>query len=273
MERGSEVIRPIAFRNDAFVQDINSKTHFVWRGQPLEMADLAGGGNGLGTGRREVSIDMSTGKLLSAAPRERIQRKTPYVLVPEMDAVDGVFIPDGSSGPIQVTSAGHRFECPPTLGESYYGVFNGSVLPLRTGDRGYIDHPIRFRGEFYGMAERPALFLHSNLGVTFDLDKIRKALPSGSRITGFSAGCGIGEGPEGSKRENDYTDFFVLVDGAERFSAVDMNYLSEMKRVGLELTDNDRFLTLMTTDGKDGSLHLGWSFFAEPRLYFERSGQ
>jgi hypothetical protein len=27
----------------------------------------------------------------------------------------------------------------------------------------------------------------------------------------------------------------------------------------------------MTTEGKDGGLHLGWSFFAEPRLYFEVS--
>lgn len=272
VERGAETIRPIAFKSDTFVQDINSKTHFIWRGQPLDLADLAGGGNGLGTGRRAICIDISTGKLMNVVPRERFRRIIPYVSVPEMDSIDGVFIPDGSNGPIQVTSEGHLYACPSTLGESYYGVFNGSLLPLRTGDMGYIDHPVQYNGTLYGTAERPALFLHSNLGVTFDLDKIRKTLPSGSRIKNFSAKCVIGEGPEGSKRENDYSDFFVLVDGVERFSAVDMNYMSEIKSVELELTDSDRFLTLMTTEGKDGSLHLGWSFFAEPRLYLV-SGQ
>lgn len=273
VERGSEAIRPITFKADAFVQDINSKTHFIWRGQPLDLADMAGGGNGLGTGRRDVCIEMSTGTLTGAVPRERIQRKGAYVLAPEMDAVDGVFIPEGSQGPIPVTSAGHLFACPATLGESYYGVFNGSVLPLRTSVKGYIDHPVKHRGTLYGIAERPVLFLHSNLGITFDLDAIRKALPSGSRITGFSAGCGIAEGPEGSKQEKDFSDFYVLVDGVERFAAGDMNYLSELKIAEVELADRDRFLTLMTTEGKDGNLHLGWSFFAEPRLYFEVSGQ
>lgn len=273
VERDSEVIRPVAFRADTFVQDINSKTQFVWRGQPLDMADMAGGGNGLGTGRINVSIDFSTGKLTNEVPRERFKQKTPYVLVPEIDYIDGVFIPEGSKGPIQVTSEGHRYECPPTLGESYYGVFNGSVLPLKTGERGYIDHSVQYRGNVYGIAGRPVLFLHSNLGVTFDLDKIRRSLPVGGRLAGFSARCALVEGPEGSKRENDYTDFYVLVDGAERFSAVDMNYLSEMKPVELKLNDGDRFLTLMTTEGKDGNLHMGWSFFAEPRLYFEVTGQ
>ena len=271
VERGSEAIRPITFKADAFVQDINSKTNFVWRGQPLDAADLAGGGNGLGTGRRDVCIEMSTGTLTGNVPRERIQRKAAYVLVPELEAVDGVFIPEGSKGPIPVTSAGHLFACPATLGESYYGVFNGSVLPLRTSVKGYIDHPVKHRGTLYGIVERPVLFLHSNLGITFDLDKIRKTLPRGSRITGFSAGCGVAEGPEGSKQEKDYSDFYVLVDGTERFAAADMNYLSELKVAEVELADRDRFLTLMTTEGKDGGLHLGWSFFAEPRLYFEVS--
>ncbi len=261
----SETIEPIDFHPTAFARDINSKTRFIWRGQPLDLADIAGGGNGLGTGRLNVCIDVATGRLREDIPRARIQLEKPYVATEQLPFVDGLFIPDGRNGPIEVTSEGHLYEAPATLGETYYGVFNGSVLPLRTGDN-YVDHPVQFRGTIYGTSEQPALMLHSNLGVTFDLQAIRKTLPPGRRITGFSARCGIAEGPLRSRRDEDYSDFFVLVDGVERFRAVDMNYLSEMRPVKVELTDNDRFLTLMTTDGRDGTLHLGWSFFAEPQL-------
>lgn len=269
VEMDSEVIHPIPFRREAFVQDILSKTNFIWRGQPLDLADIVGGGNGLGTGRTDMCIDIETGKLTRDVPLARLKRKAPYVLTPEVDYIDGVFLPDGRGGPIQVTSEGHQYACAQTLGESYYGIFNGSVLPLRTGDRGYIDHSIQYRGQVFGTAERPALFLHSNLGVTFDLDQIRKSLPTGGQITRFTASCAISQGPEGSMRTEDYSDFYVLVDGDERFAAVNMNYLSDMKTVELELKETDRFLTLMTTEGRDKSLHLGWSFFAEPRLYIE----
>lgn len=263
----SEVIESIAFDGDAFVQDINSKTQLIWRGQSLDLADIAGGGNGLGTGRRNVCIDL-TGTLRDGVSRERLRRTRSYVPVRESAFIDGVFIPDGSDGPIPVSSAGHFYEAPATLGESYYGVFNGSILPLKTGDI-YVNHTIRSRGVAYGTPEHPALMLHTNLGVTFDLDAIRKILPPGKKIRRFTAQCGIGEAPSSSQREDDYSDFYVLVDGVERFRAVDMNYLSVMKQVDVALTDRDRFLTLMTTEGKDGTLHLGWSFFAEPQLIID----
>lgn len=266
VEMGSEIIHPIAFKREAFVQDIRSKTNFIWRGQPLDLADIAGGGNGLGSGQLNICIDPQTGKVTPDVPLARISRSVPYVLTSDLSYVDGIFIPEGSAGPIQVTSEGHLYTCPATVGESYYGVFNGSILPLRTGDRGYVDHPVQYRGQVFGTTERPALFLHSNMGITFDLQQIRKSLPAGGRITAFTAGVAVSEGPKDSVRTNDYSDFYVLVDGIEQFNAVDMNYQSEMRPVQLKLTDDNRFLTLMTTEGKDKSLHLGWSFFAEPRL-------
>ncbi len=273
VKQQSESIQEITFKGGTFVQGINSKTNFIWRGQPLDLSDIVGGGNGLGTGRQNMCIDLRSGMLIDSVPRERLQRKTPYVTVQELDYIDGIFIPDGSKGPIQVTSQGHLYECQPTMGESYYGVFNGSILPLKIGDKGYVDYPLQFKGKIYGTAERPAITLHSNLGITFDLDQIRKSLPSEGRITRFSAKCGVVQGPEQSVKIDDYSDFFVLVDGVERFRAVDINYLSDLRKVELELTENDRFLTLITTEGRDKSLHLGWAFFAEPQLSCAVTGQ
>lgn len=273
VEMGSEVIHPITFKREAFVQDIRSKTNFVWRGQPLDLADIVGGGNGLGSGKLGQCIDPQSGKLTPDIPLARVKRTVPYMTTPELNYIDGIFIPDGSNGPIQITSEGHLYACPVTMGECYYGIFNGSVLPLKTGDRGYIDHALQFRGTVFGTPERPALTLHSNLGITFDLDEIRKSLPAGGYIKTFTAECGIGEGPEGSTRVNDYSSFYVLIDGVEQFNAVDMDYQSDMKSINLEITENNRFLTLLTTDGKDKSLHLGWAFFADPRLHIELAQQ
>ncbi|MCE5187280.1 MAG: FecR domain-containing protein [Planctomycetaceae bacterium] len=264
VEMNSEIIHPITFRKEAFVQDIHSKTNFVWRGQPLDLSDIAGG-NGLGTGRRSVCIDLQTGKPTSDVPLGRFKAQG-YVRTPAADFIDGVFIPNGAQGPIQVSSEGHLYPCPATIGETYYGIFNGSILPLRIGDVGYVDHPIQHKGQIFGTAEQPCLLLHSNMGITFDLAKVRRSLPAGAVLRSFSALCGMGEGPEGSKRTGDYSDFYVLVDGQERFAAKDMNYLSDLKAIDLKLSDADRFLTLMTTEGKDHNLHLGWSFFYKPQL-------
>ncbi|HOK96957.1 MAG TPA: NPCBM/NEW2 domain-containing protein, partial [Anaerohalosphaeraceae bacterium] len=116
---------------------------------------------------------------------------------------------------------------------------------------------------------RPIILLHSNLGITFDLRKIRHSLPEGTRISSFSALCGVGEGPASSKRAHDYVNFYILVDGQERFRADDMEYQSGLKPIDVNLSDSDRFLTLMTTDGSDRSVHLDWSFFVQPQLTIE----
>ena len=197
------------------MQDINSKTQLIWRGQSLDLADIAGGGNGLGTGRRNVCIDL-TGTLRDGVSRERLRRTRSYVPVRESAFIDGVFIPDGSDGPIPVSSAGHFYEAPATLGESYYGVFNGSILPLKTGDI-YVNHTIRSRGVAYGTPEHPALMLHTNLGVTGSGCDSENT----SSRQEAAAQCGIGEAL--SQHEDDYSDLYVLVDGVERFRAVDMN--------------------------------------------------
>ncbi|HOM76941.1 MAG TPA: NPCBM/NEW2 domain-containing protein [Anaerohalosphaeraceae bacterium] len=269
VEKGQEAIQAIAINPGAFVRDIDSQNHYVWRGQPLDLADVIGGGNGWGTGQANTRIDPITGKLAQRMEPDGIQRTTPYILVPDLDFVDGLFIPDGRAGAVQVSSEGDMYEgCPETTGRCFYGPFNGSVLPLKTANEVF-DHTVQIGGQTFGGPGRPIILLHSNLGITFDLRKIRHSLPEGTRISSFSALCGVGEGPASSKRAHDYVNFYILVDGQERFRADDMEYQSGLKPIDVNLSDSDRFLTLMTTDGSDRSVHLDWSFFVQPQLTIE----
>ena len=46
-----------------FARHINSKTAVIWRGQKqMDLADVMGGGNGFGTGRTDVWLDLADGK-------------------------------------------------------------------------------------------------------------------------------------------------------------------------------------------------------------------
>ena len=75
----------------------------------VDLLDIVVGGNG-SMRRRERGIDPVTG---SAAPvflsRWR-QGDGRYHHVPERPPVDGVFVPDGRKGPVQLDSAGHTFD-------------------------------------------------------------------------------------------------------------------------------------------------------------------
>jgi hypothetical protein len=56
-----------------------------------------------------------------------------------------------------------------------------------------------------------------------------------------------------------------LLDGKKRFQAIGMTAGSMPQEVSVPLGEEDRFLTLVTTDG-DGRPSYDWGFFAEPRL-------
>jgi len=56
-------VSDIPFKTHLFIRSINSSRNIVWRGQTeLNLADMAGGGNGLGTGRIGVWLNLKTGE-------------------------------------------------------------------------------------------------------------------------------------------------------------------------------------------------------------------
>ena len=171
-------------------------------------ADLLLGGNGFGTAARQtVEFDPTSGKRWKAGS-SGIDRCRPDRSGRGQSVSDSIFVPP-AEGSNPVSTAGHRFdECPKTSGLYYSNVCCMKdwtfFQPLQQiYDRTYRQYPD------YGV-----LYLHSNIGLTVDLDAVRSRVP-GLRIASFSTFAGILQ--IGSKLP-DYAeaDAWILVDGRIR---------------------------------------------------------
>jgi hypothetical protein len=173
-------------------------------------------------------------------------------------------VPAGSKAGPDISSAGHRFEqCPVTSGLYY------SNIVCRK--EGVFFDPVqqKFEQSAKRFDDSGFLYLHSNLGMTVDLEAVRSEVP-GCRIASFSAFAGILDMLNNPKTL-DYAevDVWVLVDGQLRSSRqalrADQGY-----DIHVELSDQDRFLTLVVTDGGTPYLdesvanHFDSCGFAEP---------
>ena len=230
-----------------FVREIPDKSRFGCPGKRLDLADIVGGGNGFGTGIKGQAINPETGRFV---PENIACKKTTtgrFVPVEESVFIDGVFIPGSVNGRVQVSSAGHVFNgCGDTKDTCWGDITNiGKLIVYNDGLRQCLPCLDNLK---YGTATHPAIYIHTNAGITFDLDAIRSALPE-QKIMGFSALCGINE----TIIEKVEADIRVLVDGKERFSRFGQTPQSAAVSVRVKLDKNDRFLTLMVTEGDDGA--------------------
>ena len=130
--------------------------------------------------------------------------------------------------------------------------------------------------KIYGIEGNPAIGLDANQGITFDLDAIRAYYRLAGTLR-FTALCGI------SETYNDYlatldkkfyardpkASFYVLIDGEPRFEKLDMTPSDAAGQINLSIEPQDRFLTLVATQGTDGTNNGDWTLFAEPVLELE----
>jgi hypothetical protein len=261
-------VRSIAVDDKAFVRRFFPKSGFAWRGQAIDLADVVGGGNGFGTGRLGRWLEISTGLdgtryiVNGQAVQQYQATDNRYHRVTHLPYVDGVFSPDGSAGPVQVSSENHLWQdSPKTAGRYFEDVFNGDHISVGSSSHGFV-----LNGQAFGTREHPAIALHSNAGISFDLEALRRDMP-GLEITEFKALCGVSEDvkmhPEDTQQGK--ADFWVLVDGKKRFEAIGMDANSKPREISVPLGGQERFVTLVTTDG-DRRTNCDWGFFAEPRL-------
>jgi ferric-dicitrate binding protein FerR (iron transport regulator) len=261
-------IRSIQVKDTAFVRRFFPGSGSVWRGQAIDLADIVGGGNGLGAGQLNRWLEINTGLdgtrfIVNGQATQSYQTTdNRYHRVTHLPYVDGVFSPDANAGPVEVSSQRHVWpDCPKTSGRFFEDIFNGDHISFGIDTHGFV-----LKGQAYGTRELSAIALHSNAGITFDLGAMRGDMP-GLEIVEFKARCGISEDV---KKRVDSTqrgtaDFWVLVDGKKRFEAKGMNVDSEPQEISVPLSRQECFVTLVTTDG-DGRANFDWGFFAEPRL-------
>jgi hypothetical protein len=276
-------LQSIPIQQQVFVRRIDSKTDFIWDGKmTLNLADVIGGGNGFGTGKRNSWLDVQTGQFTNFANQNETEATKTYVNVVASDYIDGVFTPDGGSWQVQVSSEGHIFsECPDTGGAYSHNISNGHEISLigAAGSGFGPRFPPVLAGKRYGTKEDPVIILTTNKGITFDLAALRKVVPE-TDIRKFTAICGLSERDiinNICQRYGGAANFWVLVDGQVRFNT-EITYLAGYSpdppaTISVPLNRNDRFLTLIATDGytyDNGFMNDIWedySLFAKPTLH------
>ena len=226
----------------------------------FDLVDVVAGGNGF-SGKRDASIDPTTGRPSNAVEfgNPKIEALFPpgdgkYHPVKELPFVDGVFVPDGSDGPVQVDSTGHGFT-------GFPKTTNQTALLIRAGgDIPTVRWPIRVTldGVDYASQGHGLLFLHPNKGLTFDLNAIRKANPGWTIKKFLAVGGNVGE-------SGSLADLWVLVDGKMQFRRWRISSHQGGFAIAIPLPPDSRFLTLASTDGGNG-LSSDWIMFGDPRL-------
>jgi hypothetical protein len=230
-------------------------------GERLNLADIVGSGNGFGTGVLGEGIDLLTGRTFTRPiPVVRQAAQGGFTRVADQRYIDGVFVPNAQHGKVVISSTGLVFrECPETLGTYYEGVVNSAEQTV-VGEPD-TTFPGRLRGVVYGTAEHPALSIHPNAGITFDLEAIRADNP-GVRVERFTALCGVAED---IPRSRPYTaHVWVLVDATVGFDLHIPHDQSLSKQVDVPIAPEARFLTLVTTCPGDAGF--SWIFFGDPIL-------
>lgn len=239
-------VNKVAIQKTAFVRDINSNSGVVWRGQSsIDLTSILAGYDGFQPIGALRGLNLETGAFVSSVQKNNRQTKMKYTLVDQSPYIDGVFIPDGEKGPIQVTSAGHTLICPDTSGMATHdiAVFRGGPGNVKT------IKPVILNGQQMGQTSEPIVLLHSNAGITFDLEEFRTCMP-GVELGSFQAWGGLSEIVQNG---GGIIDFWVLVDGQTRFERKSLRVGDGILSFTIDLNAQDRFLTLIVTDAAQDS--------------------
>jgi hypothetical protein len=250
----------LAARADLFLLQLPPPSQPAGPSGRLNLADIVGEGNGRGTGRLDQGIDLGTGQVFRHPATDILQtRQNSFRPLPRFRGIDGIFMPNGSYGPVVISSTGLIFsECPKTMGSYFGGPANsGKFFELLTQQT----YTARLNGVSFGTSRHPALSLHSNAGITFDLDQIRRNNPN-VHIDRFTAVCGIPKDQPHPRFSS--TDVWILLDGNVRLH---LRYPLErhvVEKVDVPILAQTRFLTLVTTCPERADF--SWIIFGDPFL-------
>jgi hypothetical protein len=284
VDRTDSIIRNIALAETLVVRTIDSKTQMVWKGQNLNLADVVGGGNGFGSGMPNAGVNVLNGQIADRLLTvDTVAGQEGYRVVPENKYIDGVFIPGVNGSGCKIASPGLTAVFPKTSGALWGYIFNGAMHKGMTTP----EHALQLKNVTLGTPAAPAVCIHSNQGITFDLDEIRKDL-QGLRITGFRAQTGISQTvqaaleKEGNRSFDQFPDikqvfdakqskaeFWVFLDGQAVYHK-ELSSRDEPDDLTIPIGPAGRFLTLAVTESDDTQAY-DWAVFARPELTLELS--
>ena len=219
-------------------------------GRGLNLADIVGGGNGLGSGKAGTGISAATGKPL-ANKQGYVAGVVANRFVSVGGLIDGVVVPGG--GDVPIASSGILAK---NIGKTTAGAWdairNGPVNDQKS---------TTITGINYASSGHSLLGLHANAAITFDLQPMREVLKTKELV--FRAAVGYGGRPaDGSGK----ADVRVLLDGQPLVVRMGIGPSSEDPPVELPIPMGVRYLTLMATEGADGTIGHDQVYFGDPRV-------
>ncbi len=232
----------------------------------LDLLDIVAGGRGTGN-RRERGINPTNGtEDPSFVARDR-GGDCQYRPVDWHKFIDGVFMPDGRAGPVRLDSAGHAFDGFPHTSAATWGSIWARAEEVKPDQRAKIGHFWVYamgRGEQFMPDGRGLLGLHANVGITFSLEAIRRAYPNvvPSR---FRAVAGVGDAKPFHPTVDAMADVWIFVDGRLVLERIGLRPQDGTVEVRVDLGPDDRFLTLVSTDGGN-TPWADWVVFGDPVL-------
>ena len=218
-----------------------------FKGARLDLADIVGGGDGYGSGKKNWGIDPRTGELKEPRAADLENLRLGQFSKSTVPFVDGVFIP--AVAETQISSTGlFATGLPASNGKAWDMIRNGPVNQQFSTTLGSID---------FAASEHSMIGLHANAGITFDLQDIRAANGFADALT-FKSTIGYGGQPTVASAE-----FRVLVDGDLR--AHGKLGRNDTANVEISIPLISRFLTFIATDGGDG-YSMDQVSFGDPHL-------
>ncbi|OXU16031.1 FecR protein [Sedimentisphaera salicampi] len=286
ISNNSSSVSRIDVKEEFFARYINKEKDIVWRGEKqLDLADMVGGGNGLGTGKYLSGINTKSGVYASNMMQfsSIYNDDSSYKEVKGLDFIDGVFIPDKTEKAGIVSSDGHRFdELTDTIGKYWIGIINGAVHPKLSNVK---RHNLTLNGKSLDYPGHKSIFIHPNQGITFDLENIRKAYEK-QNIIHFSSAFGLSDSIFSGSNFKDNKDYsnslkdgfprcniHVLVDGKLRHEKTRQTPMDKPDYFEIPLSEEDRFLTVIVSSPVDDHIEnagLLWSVLSEPSLMLSR---
>lgn len=280
----NSLVKEIPIQKQIFVRSIDSRTNTVWRGEmQIDLADIVGGGNGLGTGILGSGIDAVSGVYTTTPTRvDFTQVQCQYNPVRNNPFIDGVFVPNGDEKPVILNSSGQSYtEFPLTKGIYRSPITNGPAIRdrQRFPSRSFKESmefylmELEMGGVLYGTPNDPAIYMHTNVGITFDLDAIRSAYGN-HPITYFESICGIPEmvrrtyANETKNPEKTVLALYVFLDDQCRLVKTFNNNTSEPEKIRIPIQLKSRFLTFAVVD-TGLNPDYDWCIFGRPVLTLE----
>jgi hypothetical protein len=218
-------------------------------GRPLDLADVVGGGDGRGSGRKGFGIDPRTGTVADAKPRSFLSDIVVNTPQPgPTKYVAAVFVPHGP-GDVPVTTDGLLVQgLPETSRAGWDAIRNGPLAKQHATTLDDVD---------YAGPGHTILGLHANAGITFSLSEILAEVPVANprfrTLVGYA-----GTTPEAG------ADFFVFVDGA-RVAHGRIGRDDGGTPLDIALAPGAAHLTLIATDAGNG-ISMDQVMFADARI-------